>query len=668
MPQETIYQPQVAPGSTAGIPLASPQDFGAGVGQGIAELGGALHRRDLDAYKIERQLRADQEQNDVTAKFAQLRLQNDKTIDDMRTVGLRPGAAGHADDTQKLLENQLDGLTAGISENSVRNALTRQFGEYAAETTGREYQFELGKRIAKTVSDHGIANDAMRNRIATSTDPATPAQEIKFRIEAIQASAAPADVKESLIRDVNAQADLGQIDNLVNNGGARAALALIDHGEFNEHLTPEQVASARSHAEVEMRRADAVAEHQVALQKAATNEAIATAKAQQSAGIVVPDATLAQLQQAAATGGDTSNATELAAIRVANGVNRETQGWTAQQYDGEIARLRSLGTKATQDQQVRLHALETIAPGRKAEFERDPGQWAALNGTPPPALNFADPATWAARRQWAAAVSKAAGRPVPLLQPAEVNQLQANFHEGDKGRLQVIDTIAPLGGRDALQAMRQIAPDDAVAQRLVGLPAPNRASAARGADARKADRSLIDDMKPDGAGADALEKYQRDVAPALARFAPQDANAAREIAGNLYADWARSHGVQTFNPDQYGTFLQVAAGATIDRSGTFHGGIGYWNNAPVKLPAEQSQAQFERVLTNLAWNPDKRVPHPVYSDGKTVIPPAVLRSYVPVARSDGYYEFHGPNGVVVADNRGKAFALDLGAIGRAHLK
>ncbi|MDR6847184.1 hypothetical protein [Sphingomonas sp. BE137] len=667
MPQEQIYQPQVAPGNTAGIPLAQPQDFGAGVGQGIEQLGGALHRGAIDAYKIERQQRADAQAADFNVRFAQAREDADKASIDART-NAAPGGAGHADQMAQWWADRKATLTDGITEDSLRRSASAQINEFGSRFETAEYQFEAGARVGKIATDTQSATEIAANRAYRQQDPKAFGEEFSLGRQSLEnMTGVPAEVRQKLIKDYEEKVSVGFL-NGVKDRNPSAVKLLLDSGGFDDLVSPQQMERLRDGAQVEIRRNEALAQHQIALQKAATNEAIATAKAQQAAGIVVPDATLDQLAQAARANGDTSNATELSALQIHNGVNRETQGWTAQQYDSELARLRALGPKASPDDQVRLHALETIAPGRKQQFERDPGQWAAINGAPPPPLNFADPATWAARRQWAATVSKAAGQPVPLLQPAEVNQLKANFASGDKGRLEVIDTIAPLGGRDALQAMRQIAPDDAVAQRLVGLPMINRASAASGAAARKADRSLIDDMKPDGSGKLALEKYNTDVAPALARFAPQDANAAREIAGNLYADWARAHGVHTFNPSQYGTFLQVAVGGAIDGQGVFHGGIGYWNNVPVKLPAEQSQAQFEKVLSSVKWSDDPKVPHPVYSDGKTTITPQVLRSYVPVARSDGFYEFHGPGGIIVASNTGGIFKLDLGYLGRKYLK
>ncbi|WP_447406534.1 hypothetical protein, partial [Clostridium perfringens] len=70
MPQEQIYQPQVTPGVTAPIPLASPQDFGAGIGQGIEQVGGALER----GQKIARQLRADEQATTAASDLARARL------------------------------------------------------------------------------------------------------------------------------------------------------------------------------------------------------------------------------------------------------------------------------------------------------------------------------------------------------------------------------------------------------------------------------------------------------------------------------------------------------------------------------------------------------------------------------------------------------------------
>lgn len=662
MAQEQIYQPQVAPGNTAGIPLAQPQDFGAGVGQGIGQLGGALEQ----GKKIDRQLRADEQATTAASNLARVRLALDEQRNTAR-ANAAPLAAGHAQAMADSFDAATQDITAGITDTRVRRSIEAQIQEQRASFVGNEDAWQAATAAKESVGNIRETGNRWSAFVRTSADPDAYVTATKAIDGLIDSQQGIGEYREPVRRELHAQLAMAAGQRLQDTN-PKALVVALDSGHFNDVLDGQQIDRLRDGAQVEIRRNDAILQHQIALQKAATNEAIATAKAQQAAGIVVPDAMLDQLAQAARANGDTSNATELSALRIHNGVNRETQGWTAQQYDAELARLRALGPKASPDDQVRLHALETIAPGRKQQFERDPGQWAAINGTPPPPLDFADPATWAARRQWQKTVSKAAGQPVPLLQPAEVNQQKAIFASGDKGRLQVIDTIAPLGGRDALQAMRQIAPDDAVAQRLVGLPMINRASAASGAAARKADRSLIDDMKPDGSGKLALEKYNTDVAPALARFAPQDANAAREIAGNLYADWARAHGVHTFNPSQYGTFLQVAVGGAIDGQGVFHGGIGYWNNVPVKLPAEQSQAQFEKVLSSLKWSDDPKAPRPVYSDHKTTITPQVLRSYVPVARSDGFYEFHGPGGIVVASNTGHIFKLDLGYLGRKYLK
>lgn len=662
MPQEQIYQPQVMPGATAPIPLASPQDFGAGIGQGIEQVGSALER----GQKIARQLRADEQATTAASDLARARLGLEEARNAAR-ANPAPLAAGHAEAMAQSFDAATKDITAGITDTRVRRSIEAQIQEQRTAFVGNEDAWQAATAAKESVGNIRETGNRWSAFVRTSADPDAYATATKAIDGLVDSQQGIGEYREPVRRELHAQLAMAAGQRLQDTN-PKALVVDLDSGHFSDVLDGQQIDRLRDGAQVEIRRNETLAQHQIALQKAATNEAIATAKAQQAAGIVVPDATLDQLAQAARANGDTSNATELSALRIHNGVNRETQGWTAQQYDSELARLRALGPKASPDDQVRLHALETIAPGRKQQFERDPGQWAAINGAPPPPLNFADPATWAARRQWAATVSKAAGQPVPLLQPAEVNQLKANFASGDKGRLEVIDTIAPLGGRDALQAMRQIAPDDAVAQRLVGLPMINRASAASGAAARQADRSLIDDMKPDGSGKLALEKYNTDVAPALARFAPQDANAAREIAGNLYADWARAHGVHTFNPSQYGTFLQVAVGGAIDGQGVFHGGIGYWNNVPVKLPAEQSQAQFEKVLSSVKWNDDPKVPRPVYSDGKTTITPQVLRSYVPVARSDGFYEFHGPGGIVVASNTGGIFKLDLGYLGRKYLK
>ena len=85
MPQEQIYQGQVAPRATPQSSQASAAEFGSGVGAGIEQVGGALYDAKLSSYKRDRQLTADQESARVNADMAKLQLANHQAVEDLRT-------------------------------------------------------------------------------------------------------------------------------------------------------------------------------------------------------------------------------------------------------------------------------------------------------------------------------------------------------------------------------------------------------------------------------------------------------------------------------------------------------------------------------------------------------------------------------------------------------
>jgi hypothetical protein len=649
--EERIYQQRVGPARTTPLPYASAESYGAGVGEAMGQLGDTIHRGQIQNFQIEKRQEADQQLADFSAKFAEARLAADKASIDARNTA-QPGAAGHAKAMDDWWSGQAEQLTQGITNSHVLRAAKQQIVEFGARFAGSEYQYEAGARVGKLVTDTQSASDLAANRARLAHDPKSFAEELTLGRQSIDAlQGVPADVKEKLVRHHDETVTVGYLNGL-NDTNPKAAIALLDAGAFNDILTPQQVEQARGGATVEVRRLDAAAAHQQALQTAALRDQVQTAETRISAGVQVPDGQLAGLQAQLQAIGDQGGATKIGVLRVKGGVIREADVWRPEQFDSEINRLAGLKSRSP-EQDIRLKALRDMRGSAVATFNNNPGEWAAKNGMPPPVLNLSDPAAIAARSSWQRAVGAEAGRPVPFFTGAEASALRAQATASPKGRLDVANQISAIGGYGVLQAARQIAPNDPMLGRLALLPPESRVAATNGIEARKARPDLVDGA----AGKMARDAFLSRVGVAASLLSQSDLNAAFEASRNLYADWAGRHGAQDYDDKDYAQFVHQALGGTRGPNGEKLGGLGSWNRQSVLLPPTMTDDRFNRTLARLQYRPD--TPNaPVWHDGQAMTPDQ-LRRYVPVQRPDGLYEFHGPNDTVVTVKGGRTWTLNI---------
>lgn len=653
---------QVGAGDTAPLPMASADAFGASIGRSVADVGQSLERLD----QVNRQVDAN-EQNAAGGKAladyhvklieAQQDAQSDPSLD----------ADGYARKMAAWREANSAPVLAGVTDHRVQRTLSAQLDAINGNAEVADHGYVIGRRAAKLVTDENAAQDSSYALIRGSASLADAQPIVKQVTDAAHAriegyTGISADQKDKMLRTATAGTQMAVAQLGIDTDPAKVR-ALADAGGFDA-LSPSQLETVYRGIDVAERQRAAAAAHQDALDKAAAREKVSLVNARLEAGEDVPDAELTQTAALAGSIGDDSGAYKLQVAQRRADINRATQGWLPQQYDARIADLRAKGDKRSAGEDIELDQLQKVAPQRSAELRHDPSAWAALNGRPAPALDFSDPATIGARRQWAASVSKATGLPTPLLTANEAQDLATQAEESPRARLDVIDQVAAIGAidrRQAVNTMRQVLPSDDLAAHLVLLNQGNRAAAINGAEARKADRSLIDDMKAGGSGAAANDSYQANIAPALRLMRGGEAKATYDIAGNMYADWAVKNGVHTFNENQFDTFLQVALGARRDATGAFHGGVGYWRDQPVLLPGDVSADQLSAHLNRMSWS-DKWQGAPAFSNG-TVMTPAQVRQYVPVARPDGRYEFHGPGDLVLHDRKGAVWSVAIDAKG-----
>lgn len=406
---------------------------------------------------------------------------------------------------------------------------------------------------------------------------------------------------------------------------------------------------------VKRRQLAAQAEHQANLAKQQINEQLSVFSQRVAAGETISDKEFQQAQQLAASIGNDAKVYDLGVKRQQMLVNNETKDWTPRQFEAEILRLRGLGDKRGPANDIRLKQLEQIAPSRVAEFNNNPGAWAANNGLPPPPLENS-----AARIEWARTVSKATGRPVLPLLPQEVTQLRANLGNSPAGKVAVADQIARLGPQYGYAAARQVAPSDPSLGVLVRLYPGDRAAYVNGTKARQAHPDIVDgkDVKDEVSA-----RFKEKLGNAASLLDQGDYTATLDVAKNLYADLVTKDGTLSYDPERFDVAIHRALGGSKDAQGNWRGGVGTWNGQQVLLPSRMSQGQFETVLSRMTW---KEANAPVFSNG-TPMKPADIRRLTPVLRPDGRYEFHGPGGQVATGRDGTAWSLDIEAVGRAYL-
>lgn len=651
--QAETYQPRVDPARSTPLPMQDPGgDAFAAIGEGMTRLGGELHRQDVQRYRLARQQRADSEAADFAVRFAESRAKFDAFQQQLQTDAA-PGAEGYTEALRTAWQAEESVLLRGFTEASNLDRARAQLAQFGAQLESGAARWQEGQRIGKLVADQGRLSEIGANRARRAPD--AYAEELTAGREAIAALGVPEDVREKLLRQHDQLVTVGFLNGL-NDTNPQIAVAMLDAGQFDDVLSPQQIEQARNGAMVEVRRAEAAAAHQAGLEKAALREEVQSAKSLIGAGADVPDAHLAALQQRLTAFGDTGAATEMGVLRVQNGIRRETEPWTPAQFDSEISRL--LGKADRSDaESVRLRTLQTLRPAAVATYRNNPGEWAAKNGMPPPPMAFNDAASIAGRLRWARAVETHTGRPVPPLLPAEAAALREQAASSPRGRVDVADQIAALGGFATLQAARQIAPNDPMLGRLAQLADPMlRRAAAKGGEIRASRRDVIDGVN----GNDARIQFDEALGGAGALISPADLGAVFEVARNLYA--ARAEGTR-FDDDLFDQALHEALGGTVGANGERLGGLGSHGRVPVLLPDGMSDGTFDRALARFASARMPASARPVWADGSPMTGADVVK-FTPVRRPDGRYEFQDGKGARITVKDGRTWTLDIARFAR----
>ncbi|PNU05804.1 hypothetical protein [Novosphingobium guangzhouense] len=651
MADERGYEARVMPQAAAPLPMASARTYGAELGDAIENVGQDLHRRDLRAYQVQRQQRADQEASDFAHRYALHRENMDGIVRQLRANPTSPDYAEHVALVEKADDAAREGLLSGISEDSLRRRAVQQLDEFRVRLGTGEAEFAEGQRVAKTTLDAKAVMDLGSNRVRrlqTGSEYAGEVQDWYGYVDGLQGLTPVAKQK---LRLEGAQEYTVAFVNHLNDTNPAAAIAMLDAGTFDEMLSPQQVEQLRNGSQVELRRAEAQLVHQANLEKAAAKEEIATATELSSQGIDVSEQLPGLIAKAAAMG-DTSTVAKL-------------QGMAR---DSAFARV--WGTVSPLQRQARLQALQAIPEGKRTENDQAELKWhegpgrsadsrftadkagfaleTAPAGMGPPAIeNWGNASELVRREKWMRGAVDTYGSMDPLT-GAEVKALQDRASGSDVGYREVLSSLGSgFSGRTAMQAVRQVLPSDAFAQSVVAL-APNvQRQALDGRNERKSFPQVLKprlgaDGKPDDEVVRDLSGLRAGFARALGNVPAAQRNGILEVAEAIAANALVKNGQTSDQLDgaMFARALDAALGST-GSGPTKKGGIGWWGGSMYLLPSSVSQSGFDTHISNwLRAHPDQA---PVNPDGS----PANVRAARPLAIGGDRYQFMVGNRVLM---------------------
>ena len=649
------YQPQIAPQRvSAALPNASPDSFGAGIGDAISGVGGNLADRAVREVRMETERRRDLEVGHAMAAFARMRGEIDIADNEARQTATA-GAVGHADAMGRLFDTRATELLAGITDPDVRLRMEGQIANARAGFVTNADAFERAQTVRQTLDNVGVAGNEFANRAARADDQEALQVEIDGFAASVNMLSVDERTRAAVIREYRQQAVAGW----VGNRPPEQVGALLDSGTFDRELTPQQQDALRSGANVEMRRRQMEADAAARAQAAAAKESIDQLQREASDGIPIDPARLEAARHDAQRFGFTGDAYDMAKLAVRDALNREFRTATPLQIERQVraldVQIGQAGDRATPEMIIARDHMRTMLTARSAQVDNDPQAFGASLGI---AFEPVDPSNaGSVQRRVAAAraTAEATGRPPVYLSPQEVSQLQADIATpaGRQNALAVAQSFMAHEPQATRHIAEQIAPNDALFAHAAGLPGQIGSFVLEG-------RSIYGRSYTPPRGLDA--EIQSVLGPALALMNDQSRNNVMAATRSLYAYFgARDNVPDTADSrvDRRRVIddLRMATGARR-RNGDWLGGIGDWNGQAVLLPSTLTQREFEGRMATL------RVTGLVGRDGTPISGEALRANYTPVRQPDGRYRFRDGRGNYAVLPNQRVGAIDVASLGQ----
>lgn len=625
MPAERIYEQQTSPRPAAAMPLASPDQYGAQIGEALGQAGQQLHQSEVRAFQVEKRLEFDAQAATWNENFVRYRTNHD----DIERERRNGPSEGYTLDVEKALGAGKEALFGQISNPDVRRQAEAQWTQWAGGVHGRAADWEDGQRIANGVKLEASTQELQGSRVYRQ--PEALKDELTLLYARVDAASWPDDVKTK-IRDAG---ERGLFDAQLRNrlevdpAAAKLEMAL---GVY-DGLGPERLDEANRRADVEIHSRELAARSAAAAGLKDLRGQVSNAKQLATAGHPQDMGGLAALEASAKASGDQGMLLDAKEARATNEVVVAYANATPAVLAGEIAQLDAAiaaqGTNADPLLTFRRNALAGVQSRRREEVSSNPGAIAARLGMPLAPIDWDNPppAEVARRASAIEAVSEGSEFPPAYFQPDEVAQLRSD--NSVKGKLAALRAARAFGDRKDFLAAQQLFPNDRMAAYVVALDNEDaRRMALNGREALK-----VPGGRPKG---DATAEENRDAQDARFRAATRGLGEEQRRAMYETADaieaWLMADGREPGGPTR-ALAIQRAVGGDA-RGGVWYGGLGNWNGAFL-LSDGVSQAQFNQAAVRAA-----AAQKPVNPDGS----PFLIKNGHMVPLGPGLYGMTGADG------------------------
>lgn len=634
------YSSQLEPQRTAtALPTATPEDYGAGIGDALQRAGGIAGQIGVERHRLETQREYDRQTTDAMLRWAEMKRTYGVAENEAKANAI-PGAVGFANDMAALIDKQGEEFLGGIKHEGLRQAYQQRLAEWRSERATAADAFERGQ-TAKLMADQ---LDASADVIANSLR-GKPLADYVEALTDIETMEVPKGIPQAAVQEWRRAAAQKATVSWLLGQEPEARKAMLESHAYDALLTPEQVESLGNGADSDIRRKQIEADAAARAAKADAIEKIDDVRDRITGGYPVTDTEYAEAMALAEQYELTNRMRDLQEGAVAKQVNHEWQNATPAQIDARVkildAEIVKSGDKANPALIAERKALTDLLSTRTQQVKNDPLAAGAAMGIAVGPVDWTDPKSVAARRQAADATARAMGVPPKYLTDEEAEQLRANA-ETPGGQLAIAQQLRQLGQKAAKAAAGQVLPGDALFAYSMGLRPEVQQGVFRGKSLRK------EFPVP---AKEAQELWRETTGNAMSRLPEASREAAYLSAVELYRQAASRAGKDEFDPALFRGAVREALGGNVNGR---TGGVGEWNGAKFLLPPTMTQQQFDARLGNLK-------PTDAHDASGRKIGGNELRDrFVPQMQLDGRYRFVSARGeIAVRADRRTPYEVDI---------
>ncbi len=475
MPNIPIYQSQVDPTGGAPLPMATAQDFGAGIGAAMIHAGDEVDKTNTEiaAIKAKQQARTDEDaQADAAVKFAKFQADANQARVAARDTA-EPGGAGHTDGVLKTFDAGAADLAGSVTNHKASTWLAEHVAAARGSVQVEESTWEAGARANKLASDVGQATDITANNLFTTPEQTQLTQAITTARTTIAALNVSPELKTKLERDTIDQYGTSYIRGLAQKD-PYAARQVLQSGQMNDLIDGKHLPALNENidseikgreaqqrqSEADQRRAEADARREAADQRREVGQRIEDASALLRSGVTIPADRLGALVADAHRVGRDALAINIQTLGIHNLVNTQFAGNSPKALADHVhdldAKIADAGPNASPMMTAERDASRELLGTMTTELRTDPLGWASRAGTAKvQPIDWSNPTTFQARVPIARNTAAHYGVEPTYLTAEEKAQLSATVATATPDQKMLIARNLNTGfGTDAPQAIK----------------------------------------------------------------------------------------------------------------------------------------------------------------------------------------------------------------------